>query len=346
MNRLGTIYHLVRADFWERVRRFRFLLILGVVLLGGYLLVPPTGASYMVGVHPVELNTLTYYRGVYNSAWVGSIVAAMTAWLLSLPGFYLVKGAVERDRRTGVGQLISASPLSKPLYILGKWLSNVAVLVTVVGTMAVAVGAMQLMRGEEMHLRLGELLAPFLWLTLPPLVLIAALAILFEILPALRGGLGNAAYALAWIALLPVGFDAISGLGLIESGVLATLRAEYPGGEFRASLGINPAWYGSAHTFGWDGISWTPSIVLGRLAWIGAALLVVALVIVLLPTPAWHTGMAGCRAGPGIGRAARQGRPGRERALPSRSSGKFPSHPYPRRRNDSVSPRSCGPSCA
>jgi len=280
VNQLQILYHLVRADLMERIRHFRFLLTLGVILLGGYLLVPPAGASYMVGLHPVELKTLTYYRGVYNSAWVGSIVAAMTAWLLSLLGFYLVKGAIERDRQTGVGQLIAASPLSKTLYILGKWLSNVAVLAAMVGTMALAAGAMQLIRGEEMRLQLGELLAPFLWLTLPPLVLVAALAILFETLPGLRGGLGNAVYALAWLGLLPISFHVNTGLDLIEAGVLSTLRTQYPSAEFRASQGINPAWYGTAHTFRWEGLPWTAEIILGRLAWIGAAVLVVALATV------------------------------------------------------------------
>jgi hypothetical protein len=280
VNRLHTLYYLVCADFLERTRRFGFLLTLGVILLGGCLLVPPAGASYMVGLHPVEVNTLTYYRGVYNSAWVGSIVSAMTAGLLSLLGFYLVKGAIERDRVTGVGQLIAASPLSKPLYILGKWLSNVAVLAAMVGTMALAAGAMQLIRGEETHLQLGELLAPFLWLTLPPLVLVAALVILFETLPGLRGGLGNAAYALAWLGLLPISFGVHTGLDLISSSVLTALRTQYPGGEFTASQGINPAWYGTAHTFYWEGIPWTAEIILGRLAWIGAAFLVIALATV------------------------------------------------------------------
>jgi hypothetical protein len=234
----------------------------------------------MVGLHPVEVNTQTYYRGVYNSAWVGSIVAAMTAWLLSLLGFYLVKGAIERDRQTGVGQLIAASSLSKILYILGKWLSNVAVLAVMVGAMALAAGAMQLIRGEETHLQLGALLAPFLWLTLPPLVLVAALAILFETLPGLHGGLGNALYALAWLGLLPISFVLTSGLDLISAGVLSTLRMRNPGGEFAASQGINPAWYGSPHTFRWEGIPWTGEIILGRLAWVGAALLALALAAV------------------------------------------------------------------
>ena len=282
MNWLGTLYHLVRADFWERVRRFSFLLTLAVTLLGAYLLVPPAGAGYMVGLHPVEVGTSTYYRGTYNSAWVGSIVAAMSAWLLSLLGFYLVKGSIARDRETGVGQLIAASPCSKVLYVVGKWLSNVAVLLALAGTMAIAAGAMQFLRGEELHLQLGTLLAPFLWLTLPPLILVAALAILFETLPGLHGGLGNALYALAWLALMPVSVEAIPGLDLIEADVLATLQAQYPAGQFYASQGINPAWYGSARTFGWEGIPWTSEIILQRLAWPGAALLLIPLAVVFL----------------------------------------------------------------
>jgi hypothetical protein len=313
VNRLRTLYHLVRADLLERVRRNGFLLILGVILLGGYLLAPPAGASYMVGLHPVEVSTLTYYRGVYNSAWVGSIVAAMTAGLLSLLGFYLVKGAIERDQETRVGQLIAASPLSKTLYILGKWLSNVAVLAALVGTMAVAAGAMQLIRGEEAHLQLGELLAPFLWLTLPPLALVAALAILFETLPVLRGGLGNALYALAWLGLLPISFGVATGLDLIESGVLETLQTLYPSGKFAASQGINPAWYGTPRTFRWEGIAWTAEVILGRLGWIGAAILVVVVAVVVFDYSSTILGSGlrprpprnrGCRrAGPTLARA-------------------------------------------
>ena len=36
----------------------------------------------MVGLHPVELKTLTYYRGLYNSAWVGSLIAMQAALFL------------------------------------------------------------------------------------------------------------------------------------------------------------------------------------------------------------------------------------------------------------------------
>jgi hypothetical protein len=31
---------------------------------------------------------------------------------------------VERDRQTGMGEIIATTPTSKPVYVLGKWLSN------------------------------------------------------------------------------------------------------------------------------------------------------------------------------------------------------------------------------
>lgn len=44
--------------------------------------------------------------------------------MLSLPAFYLVKNAIERDEQTRVGQIIATTPLSKSLYTLGKAFSN------------------------------------------------------------------------------------------------------------------------------------------------------------------------------------------------------------------------------
>ena len=36
MNRAHVIYHLARADFLERVRRYSFLIMLGLVVFLGY----------------------------------------------------------------------------------------------------------------------------------------------------------------------------------------------------------------------------------------------------------------------------------------------------------------------
>jgi len=44
----------------------------------------------------------------------------------------------------------------------------------------------QWVAGEESHIRLWDLLAPFLFLSLPAMAVVAAFAVLFETLPALR----------------------------------------------------------------------------------------------------------------------------------------------------------------
>jgi hypothetical protein len=109
MNKWRILCHLARADFLERIRRYSFLLTLGLTVYVGFTFVPSVDANYVT----VALGS---YRGVYNSAWIGSMVALMTAVFLSLPGFYLVNNAIDRDRQTGVGHIIAATPLTKRFY--------------------------------------------------------------------------------------------------------------------------------------------------------------------------------------------------------------------------------------
>lgn len=111
-----AFWHLLRADFLERVRRYGFLVTL---LFAAWL-------GYLVSIGAVRLwigNT----RGVYDSAWVGALTALVVNTFLSLAGFYVVKNTVERDRQTGVGQILASTPMSKPLYTLGKTASNLAI---------------------------------------------------------------------------------------------------------------------------------------------------------------------------------------------------------------------------
>ena len=112
-----TLYHITRADFLERTRRYSFLITVGVTIYLAYLYLPPSNASYVTF-------GLGNYRGVYNSAWVGSVIAALCIVQLALVSFYLIKNAIERDFTTGVGQIIATTPLSKLQYTFGKMLSN------------------------------------------------------------------------------------------------------------------------------------------------------------------------------------------------------------------------------
>ncbi len=111
MNRLRTLNALIRSDFMERSRRYSFLLTIVVMLFLGVNAVAPIET----GMLTVNLAHVGGLRGIYNSAWIGGIVALISSMLLSLPGFYLVKNAIERDRATKVGAIIAATWFIDPL---------------------------------------------------------------------------------------------------------------------------------------------------------------------------------------------------------------------------------------
>lgn len=181
MNRLGALYHLALADYLERARRSSFLIILGLTVIAGYFYLPANSVSTKTLAFTISFGgPAVWYRGVYNSAWVGAQVALFATLWLSLIGFYLVKNTLDRDVRTGVGQIIATTPLTKVQYTLGKALSNFAVLATMTLVLAIAAGVMQLVRAEDTHIDVWALLNPFVFLMLPAMAVVGALAVLFE----------------------------------------------------------------------------------------------------------------------------------------------------------------------
>jgi hypothetical protein len=282
MTRARQVLAVARADFLERVRRHAFVVTMGLTIYGGYLFLPPNFSPYA---------TLRFdsYRGLYNSAWVGTVTAMLTATWLALAGFYLVKNAVERDRRSGVGAILAATPMTRLGYVLGKALSNFAVLGSIVLMVIVAAGAMQVLRGEDPRLDLFRLLMPFFALTLPAMAVVAAVAVLFEVVPLLRAGFGNVAYFVLWNVVLassmarsaPGGLD-FAGLGQILPLMARACHAAYPDydpASGQMGFGFNFRAEGVWHlrTFVWDGIPWTGDIVAGRLLWVAVALGLVAI---------------------------------------------------------------------
>jgi hypothetical protein len=268
-SRWRVLYHLARADFLERVRRYSFLFTLAMAVYFGYL--AATGRIML---------RLGNMRGIYNSAWIGALMSLVVTTFLSLAGFYVVKNTIERDRSTRVGQILASTPMSKFLYITGKSLSNFAVLGVVVAILALSGIVMQALRGEDPHIELWKLLAPFVLLALPAMAVVAAVAVLFETIPLLRGGFGNVVYCFAWITglTLPVvsGMEGIhladwSGLSVIWDSVAAAAKLSPENSGFSFSLDVGSFKFVKS-TFHWDGVDWTAGIILGRLFWLGLAI--------------------------------------------------------------------------
>jgi hypothetical protein len=270
MSRWRVLWHLTRADFLERVRRTSFLVTLGLAVYLGY----------VVSAGQLKL-WLGDMRGIYNSAWVGVLMALVANFFLSLAGFYVVKNAVERDRRTGVGEILATTPMSKPLYTLGKTASNLAVLMAMIAVLAAMGPVAQWMAGEETRIGLWPLLAPFLFLSLPAMAVVAACAVLFEALPVLRGGFGNVVWFFAWTGLMPAaielpGFPDPFGLGAVTSKLFELMRVRFGKTEHSFTLGALKSEQGT-RTFVWEGMDWMSAGVLKQLVWllvaVGIALL-------------------------------------------------------------------------
>jgi hypothetical protein len=282
---LRVLYHIVRADFCERFRRYSVLIVIGLTILLTALYLPPQGVGRL------SFN-LGGYRGIYNSAWVGATVTILTVVLMSLPGFYLVKNAISRDERTGVGQIIATTSLSKFQYMFGKVVSNWVFLAATAGVAMLSAMGIQLMRGETLRISLFGYLSPYLLITLPMMALVAAVAVLFESIRWLRGSVGNVVFFFLflmsyWImaaltfATLPM--NAAAGgppepwipepTGALEifrsmSATGRELITDYQGG---LDLGNPFQAYGPINTFVWNGIVWSVPSILGRLLWVGIA---------------------------------------------------------------------------
>jgi hypothetical protein len=259
-----VLWHLLRADFLERLRRYSFLVTLAATVWLGYLV-----GTGKLGIWIGDA------RGVFNSAWIGTTMAMVINTFLSLAGFYVVKGSVDRDRQTGVGQILATTPMTRPLYALGKTASNFAVLAAMVAVLAVGAVVIQLTAAEDSHLRLATLLLPFVLLSLPMMALVAASAVLFEMVPFLRRGFGNVAWFFAWTGVMAIGIPGEEGRSAVQDAFGLGPVFQSMTAAFRATYGREPKGFvlgGIEHSdkagrFVWEGLDWTQATLTGRLAW-------------------------------------------------------------------------------
>src|ERR1700676_1952101 len=283
MNRARVLYHLVRADFLDRVRRYSFLITMGFSVYLGYAVY--TGQVTM---------QLDQYRGVNNAAWVGDMIALVGSVWIPLVGFYVVKNSIQRDRETRVGQILASTPMSKAFYTLGKALSNFAVLALMVFILGGAAVAIQVSAHPHGPFQLFMLLSPILLFGLSAVAITAALAVLFESLPMLWGGLGNVIYFFLWIMLITLGaaslgngvatsrtaiLEDFSGMATVMGQMQTHLHALDPGYRGGGSFSVGGLTK-ATKTFLWEGVEWTPLIFASRTLQAGVALLLALLAAV------------------------------------------------------------------
>ena len=155
-------------------------------------------------------------------------------------------------------------------------------LTLMIAVLALSGIAMQLIAGEDRHIALGALIAPFILLALPAMAVVAAIAVLFETIPFLRGGFGNVAYFFLWTAGLSVPLATgrhasdLVGISVVADSARNAAHLSLKDGGVTFSLAFGP-FDKLVSTFVWEGLAWTPEIIISRLAWLSFALFVILL---------------------------------------------------------------------
>ena len=282
---------ILRADLRERTRSTRFWVLLLLTMAATWKCFPPPEARYLV------LSLTGGERGAYSSAWVGMVLAMVYSSLLSLCGFYVVRGTLVRDFETRVWQLLVATPMTRTGFLLAKWASHMAVF-SLFAIAGLGVGLLaQWVRAEDRSIHLFEMVKPLLLLNIPGLAITAMLAVWFDLLPWLRRTAGNVVFFVLWITMLSA---SVAGLDSPGSRV-ATGWMSDPNGMVMVARDfhrVREAQTGLPRKFGFSvgngGLrkapvlfewkSWTvrPMDAFGRLLWLLFALGGVALAAPLL----------------------------------------------------------------
>ena len=195
---LDAIRTLALLEARVRLRRLSTLVtLLAVVALSWMMISDPANGQTLISVRGA--------RVLYTSSALALGSAALATLLLALAGFYLLRGRVAEDLRSGTGSVIGASPNGGALFVVGRWCGGVLYLAALVGAFMATVLLCHAVRGD------GPI-EPLVYLqtyalVLGPMILFtASCATLFDAWAPLMGKKGDVLYFFVWVgqmALLP-----------------------------------------------------------------------------------------------------------------------------------------------
>ena len=299
MTALRAWAHTAKADLRARLRDRRLLMVVAACVYLGHLV--------LTGQIELTLSGRTY-RGVENAAWMGTILSLTAAFVLTFFGFYLVRGALARDRQARTAPLVATSPIRSVTFLLGKWTSGTLFLLLLAGSMAASLAVLFVLRGNGLPAP-APLLTPFFLFVVPTATVVTALALAFECLPGLNGTVGGVLYFIGAVAAItapvfgPVPVD-LMGMGVIHDSMTQSLLQQYPEADLKTMFSFG--YYRDAaeqlKTFRWDGVTLTADLLARRAGLVlGSAVLVAGAALPFGrfdPSPAWWVQMGAGPASP------------------------------------------------
>ncbi|MES2321059.1 MAG: hypothetical protein V4633_02225 [Pseudomonadota bacterium] len=236
---------LVLNEVRLRMRRVSTLVVLMAVVVISWAMIadPATGSA---------LITTGDTRVLYTSSALAVGSASLGCLLFGLGGFYLVRGRIAEDIRSGTGSVIGATPVSNALFLAGRWAGGVAYLGSMMLVFMFTIMALHAVRGDgpiQPHIYLQN----YIMLLLPMMFFCVSCAILFDSYAPLMGKGGDVLFFFVWVvqllivvpvieapkAMALLDFFDFNGMGAsmqVVTASLGTHNVSLGGGDFKASI--------------------------------------------------------------------------------------------------------------
>ncbi|MCP5455173.1 MAG: hypothetical protein H7A30_02700 [Thermotogae bacterium] len=191
---MKSIYKILKLSNFELIRFLRnkkFVFIMSFTIFAGIVSIAPD-------YYPFHI-IISSGRGIYNSAWIGIMMAIIINLFLFILGFIIIRHNIEDDRNNGIDVFIDSSEITKNQYILYKHFSKFIILIVISFILIFTSGIMQIIRGEDRNIDIIKLFWPFLISSVPTLYFLASVSVLFEVVKILRRSLGNLILFALWM---------------------------------------------------------------------------------------------------------------------------------------------------
>ena len=207
---LNTLTILVLNEARLRLRRLSSVVaVLAVIALAWVVIPDPLSGT--------TLMTIKNARVLYTSTTLAYGSAALASLLFGLAGFYLVRGRIAEDMRSGCGSVIAATPIGNGIFLLGRWMGGVVYLLALIIAFMGAMLVCHAVRGEG-PIELLVYLQTYIALLVPMIFFAVSCAILFDSFSLLLGKLGDVIFFFIWMAQ-------ISLLDKVEAGIAGQINS-------------------------------------------------------------------------------------------------------------------------
>ncbi len=177
----ARITAIVAADFRIRFRRLSTVVVFLLLSAFAYVWVPAPSTGRAL----IQINGR---RALNTSGAIGLGTASIGMIFVGLFGYYVISNTIRRDITTRCGLVAASTPMRSFEYLLGKFLGNLAFLVTFLAGFMLSSMAMLVVRGEGPFQPL-VFIEQYLLLTPAAIVFVSAVAVLFESIPGSPGNL-------------------------------------------------------------------------------------------------------------------------------------------------------------